>query len=220
MVRAQGRHGGRARAFLRGAAQGRRQQLLEGGLDVRCVRRGERGGAGAGGEKAMRRSQVLSFFLPFYRGAFSRSSPSPLKKQTHCRFHGVSFYFYTKEEEKKKKKRTEQEVEEDVDFFARKEGESQLLRFASLSRLRARSARSEGKKTFLLLRSLNSRLRARAARLEGRRSIKPLHVLGPPPSVASGNRSTVYLLPLRYITGTPGIFLTRLLRSLSQVATM
>lgn len=47
-----------------------------------------------------------------------------------------------------------------------------------------------------------------------------VYVLGAPPSVASGSLSTVYLLPLRYITGTPGILRTRRRRSRSHVATM
>ena len=66
-----------------------------------------------------------------------------------------------------------------------------------------------------------TRKRERERARERARKKKTLsHVLGAPPSVASGSLSTVYLLPLRYITGTPGIFRTRLRRSRSHVATM
>ena len=72
VVRAQ--VGGRPRPVLRRPAQGRGQQLLEGGVDVRCVRGGERGGPGSGREAAVKNEEERRrsvFFLLFSFHLFS-----------------------------------------------------------------------------------------------------------------------------------------------------
>ena len=81
MVRAQ--VSGRPRPLLRGAAQGRGQQLLEGGLDVRCVRGRERGGIGSGRAAAViggrgRGREERAFLYSCFFSLFSLFTPHSL----------------------------------------------------------------------------------------------------------------------------------------------
>ena len=101
VVRAQDRRG--PRAIIRRPTQSRGQQLLEGRVDVRGVRGGERGGAGARRAAAVMRKKSLpciSFQRRAQRGGGGSFSDSPFP---HCRIPWmcsflsvISSWFFTK----------------------------------------------------------------------------------------------------------------------------